>query len=467
MFVSIGDWYSQFRPRSALVRIAQIDLLFHHARFQTLAAPLLALFLLLAFAEDEKTWPAWVWFGCLCTAYAARIVAMFVSGERTDQDPERRLLIYLLGLSVAGFAWAFAPHALAMPGSDAQLIVGIFVGVAVLVGVVGNFLYYRSALIYTLTWIVPTLISLGFVYTAKFESIAWTYTGVVAMFLLYAYKCLEVINLPLGESLELNEALTEEKEKAQASDRAKSDFLAMMSHELRTPLNAVMGYSEIIRDQIFGPNANSRYVEQAARIREAAGLLSELIGDLLELSALQSRGRTLKIELVEPSAIVETAMSLLQDTAAKKRLNIQTEFGDTLPALPVDRRAAVQCLTNILGNAIKYSPEGSDIMVEVSQSDRFIRFRVIDNGPGIPDSEIERITQPFHRGSAAMATQAHGVGLGLSIAENLIKRHNGTLEVMQRPTKGTEVLLAFPVTAGIETELAPQPAADGEIGMRG
>lgn len=449
MLGNIFSKFRQFRPRSELVRRAQIELLLRHTQFQIIAAPGLGLFLVLAFTDPRQTVWAWGWALALGIAYAARLSVVRVATRNGVTDLGFRLKIYLVGLGASGFLWAAAPFAIAPMASDGQLIAGIFVCIVVLVGIVGNFLYHMSAVVYFFTWIVPALISLGFVYTSSFEAFGWSYAGVVAMLLVYAYKCLEVINLPMGETLELNEALVIEKDRAEASDRAKSDFLAMMSHELRTPLNAIMGFSEIIRDQIYGPHSNKKYIEQAGFIREAGGLLSDLISDLLELSALERRGRDLKIEEVEVDSLVTTTLQLLQDTATKRQIVLLPEIPAGLPVLSIDRRAAIQCLTNILGNAIKYSPDLSDIRISAEQTGEFVQIHVHDRGPGIPEAELGRVTEPFRRGAGARSTPAQGVGLGLAIAENLMKRHNGSLEIVSSPADGTTVTLVFPIIADV------------------
>jgi signal transduction histidine kinase len=156
----------------------------------------------------------------------------------------------------------------------------------------------------------------------------------------------------------------------------------MMSHELRTPLNAIMGFSEIIRDQIYVPHSNKKYIELAAFIRQAGGLLSDLISDLLELSALEARGRGLKIEEVEVGGFVRTALQLLQETAAKSQIGLLSDVRDDLPVLSIDRRAAIQCLTNILGNAIKYTPDLSDIRISAEHSGNYVQIHVHDRGAG-------------------------------------------------------------------------------------
>lgn len=450
----ILDRFRKYRPRSALVRQAQIELLLHHTKFQTVLAPAFAVFIALAFADIRNSTPAQLWLVGILATYGLRFLTAFLILRLTAASSDRRITHYLVGLAASGIFWAVAPLVLAPEGSDEQLLVAVFAGVALLVGLVGNFLFYMTALVYTVTWIAPTLVSLGIVYETHFPQLAWTYAGVAFVFLAYAYKCLQVITLPLGETLELNEALTDQKERAVASDRAKSDFLAMMSHELRTPLNAIMGYSEIIRDQVFGPDGGKRNVEHAGRIREAAGLLTDLINDLLELSALQANGRNLQIENVDLGDIVALSVELLKDNADKKGIVILSEIPPDLPPIAMDRRAGIQCLTNILGNAVKYASDDTGILIAARVSERFLEIDVRDTGPGIPASEMQQVIEPFNRGVSAVEARVQGVGLGLSIAQNLMTRHGGSLKVASEVNVGTTVTLAFPLGNKANKEIA-------------
>jgi signal transduction histidine kinase len=440
----------RFRARTDLVRQAQVDQLLRYTRFQSIGAPCLGFFMVAAFSDPEFRTTAWTWIAILLAAYGLRAVAFVVGARLGFGSADYRLKIYIYGMGVAGLVWSVAPHAIGPPGSDAQLLAGIFVCLAVLVGVVGNFLYLQSAVVFVLTWIIPVLVSVWFVFAASFPGFEWTYAAVIIVFLLYAYRCLEVINLPLGEVLELNEELFKQKNRAEASERTKADFLAMMSHELRTPLNAIMGFSEMIRDEVYGPHENKKYAEQATSIREAGGLLSDLIGDLLELSALEARDRDLIPEAVEVKRLVNTSIQLFQDPIEKRRLDLKTHVQSELPDLQVDRRSALQILTNILGNAIKYSPDGGQINIDAKVVGRNVQIHVTDRGAGIPEEELGYITEPFRRGSNGHKTTNQGVGLGLAIAENLMSQNNGSLEIMSSVNEGTTVMLSFPIEAGTD-----------------
>lgn len=256
----------------------------------------------------------------------------------------------------------------------------------------------------------------------------------------------------------------QEKERVLLADRAKSDFLAMMSHELRTPLTAIVGYSEIIRDQVFGPDARDRYVEAAGSVRNAAGLLTDLIDDLLDLSALQARGRAMKIEMLEVPFLIGSALELLQETAAKRSIDIQKKIDSELPAVAVDLRSTIQCLTNILGNAIKYSPDGSEILIQAQQVGDFVEVKIRDKGIGIPEEELSGVTEPFHRAENVMTTPTKGVGLGLSITENLVERQGGHLAIESCPDVGTTVTLSFPISVDSSEEPSDKQPSDVKTG---
>jgi signal transduction histidine kinase len=165
---------------------------------------------------------------------------------------------------------------------------------------------------------------------------------------------------------------------------------------------------------------------------------------------LQARGRVLKIEDLEMPTLIDSAVEMLQDTAMKRQIAIHTDLSPDLPVLAVDLRSTVQCLTNILGNAIKYSPDGSEIFIEAEVSGDFVHIRVRDEGVGIPEAELPSVIEPFHRAGNVMNTTTQGAGLGLSITENLMHRQHGYLEISSSPDEGTMVTLGFPIAPPLD-----------------
>lgn len=386
------------------------------------------------------------------------MVTLFPSGDGGlwGGKASLRFAVFLVALAGAGALWALAPLLLAEKGSTAQVLVALATALAVLMGVLANYLYFWSAAVYTVFWVIPTTAVLGSIYRIHMGDYGWTFVLFAFVIGVYCVKALDLMTVFLADTMALNEALKREKERAEAADRAKSDFLAMMSHELRTPLNAITGYSEIIRDGLYGPDAYERYAEHAGRIRQGAGMLSSMINDMLDLSDLQYGNRQFQIQENSVHGIVETVIELVRSEVDRKGIVIDNLVTDALPTLPADNRAAVQCLTNILGNAVKYSPDGGRIAVSAEADNDSYVISVRDSGPGIAADEVPRIVEAFRRGSSASTSSVDGVGLGLglAIANLLMKRQGGRLEIESRLGEGTTVRLVFP--------LRPVPSRNGE-----
>jgi signal transduction histidine kinase len=206
---------------------------------------------------------------------------------------------------------------------------------------------------------------------------------------------------------ELNVAL----ELLQNANKAKSNFLARMSHELRTPLNAIIGFSQIIKDQRFGDVANERYLEYSTYIFDSGNHLLNLIGDVLDLS---------KIEAGE------------------------LEIHPGLPPLNADRRAVKQMLSNLVSNAIKFTPQGGTVAVYASTTYESVRIDVTDTGIGMTKQETQIALAPFQQVANPFTSDDLGTGLGLPIVKSLIELHNGRLSIISNPRSGTRVTLTFP-----------------------
>ena len=448
-------WLNRYLPESRSVRQAQVALLYRHSRYQTLVAPVYVVFFVVVLTEFTSSWTAAVWTAALLAVYGLRALTLFPSGDAGiwARRSGLRFGIFAVALAAAGLLWAAAPLVLSKDGSTAQVLVALAAGLAVLMGIIANYLYFWSAVVYTVFWVIPMTAVLGSIYQMHMGEMGWTFILFAAVIAFYCLKALDMMTVFLADTMTLNEALHREKERAEAADRAKSDFLAMMSHELRTPLNAITGYSEIIRDGLYGPDAHDRYAEHAGRIRQGAGMLSSMINDMLDLSDLQYGNRQLHIEQNYVRAIVDTVIDLVRSEVERKEIVVDNRVAEDFPLLTADNRAVVQCMTNILGNAVKYSPTGSEISIDAALGDDTIVLSVRDTGPGIAADEVPRIVEAFRRGSSANTSSSDGVGLGLAIANLLMKRQGGRLEIDSRLGEGTTVRLVFPRN--------PAPAANG------
>ncbi|MGH6821090.1 MAG: sensor histidine kinase, partial [Methylocella sp.] len=241
------------------------------------------------------------------------------------------------------------------------------------------------------------------------------------------------------------EKAEDERKKAEDANRAKSAFLATMSHELRTPLNAIMGFSDILKREMFGPLNVEAYRNYADDIHHSGHYLLALINDILDLSRIEAGRQEIQEEPVSVLVAIEEANHLLLMKAEEKSIDVRVEISASLPKLMADRRALNQIAINLLSNAIKFTPSGGSVVIKAARTaSGGLSISVRDNGLGIPAHEIEIAMGAFSRGSYAKKKAIDGAGLGLPIVKGLMEVHGGSIGIMSRPGKGTEVLLDFP-----------------------
>lgn len=239
--------------------------------------------------------------------------------------------------------------------------------------------------------------------------------------------------------------LMQAKMEAEEGTRSKSLFLANMSHELRTPLNAVIGFSEVLAKEIFGPLSNDRYREYADNIQSSGRHLLSLIDDILEYSRLESD----TIELHETEfnllQVAESTKTMLEAKANEKRISFS--LSKTLDIeVRADERKLKQVLINLVNNAIKFTPEKGLITLDLSaDSDSFVSLYVIDNGYGISKDEIKNVMRPFGRTHYSISKSIEGTGLGLPLAKSIVELHGGMLKIKSNAKKpGTTIEIRLP-----------------------
>src|SRR5216684_166541 len=249
----------------------------------------------------------------------------------------------------------------------------------------------------------------------------------------------------LGE-LETSKAISDEaRRRAEAANIAKSRFLAQMSHELRTPLNAILGFSEVMKGEIFGPHQVPAYKEYAGDIHNSGVHLLGLINEILDLSRIEAGRYELNEEPVSLAHVVGECGHLLQMRARNRGLTIHELFETDMPRLWADERAVRQICLNLLGNAIKFTPQGGEIWLKVgwtASGGQYISVK--DTGPGIPEEEIPIVLASFGQGSNSIKSAEQGAGLGLPIAKSLVDLHAGTFTLKSKLRIGTEVIVTFP-----------------------
>lgn len=241
--------------------------------------------------------------------------------------------------------------------------------------------------------------------------------------------------------------LLEARERAEAASRTKSRFLANMSHELRTPLNAIIGFSEMLKLEMFGKLGHARYLEYAHLINESGALLLDLISDILDMSKIEAGKYDLHYERTDIATVMNSTVSLVRPRAEEGGLTLDVCIPANIAAIPLmaDTRALKQILLNLLSNAIKFTPRDGRIQASVATIEGGVRFNVTDTGYGIAKEDLPRLARPFEQVSLDADLSKQGTGLGLALVRSLAELHGGTIGIESDLGRGTSVNVDLPL----------------------
>jgi signal transduction histidine kinase/DNA-binding response OmpR family regulator len=247
-----------------------------------------------------------------------------------------------------------------------------------------------------------------------------------------------------------NQELLRAKEEAERGSKFKDQFLSTMSHELRTPLNAVLGFSDLLADERYG-TLNERQRRYVSHIHTGGKHLLTLISDILDLSKIEAGRMELAIESLSVEAIFVEVLSVMRPLADKKSQGL-TKRAEPGLFVRADSTRFKQVLMNLMGNAIKFTPQGGRIEVAAQMADGKVRVEVRDNGPGIPPQEQERIFEAFYR-LRETGKKTEGTGLGLAITHRLVELHGGDLSLESQVGQGSCFYFCLPVAASVREPL--------------
>lgn len=243
------------------------------------------------------------------------------------------------------------------------------------------------------------------------------------------------------------EELTQSRAQAERASSQKTDFLARVSHEIRTPLNAIIGFSELMMDEKFGPIGNDRYRDYLRDINRSGNHVLDLVNDLLDISKIEAGEQEMSYEAVSLNDTLAETVAMMQPQANRERVIIRSSFASRLPEVVADLRSVRQIALNLLSNAIRYTQAGGQVVVSTAyEASGDVVMRVRDTGIGMTQAEIEQALKPFKQISALKRGRSDGTGLGLPLTKAMVEANRAKFIITSAPGEGTLVEVTFPST---------------------
>jgi PAS domain S-box-containing protein len=235
------------------------------------------------------------------------------------------------------------------------------------------------------------------------------------------------------------------RREAERASATKSDFLARVSHEIRTPLNAIIGFSEVMMEERFGPVGNDRYRQYLKDIHTSGGHLISLINDLLDLSKIEAGKLDLTFASVSINDLTQQCVAIMQTEAGRERIIIRTSLSPKLPQIVADARSLRQIVLNLLSNSIRYTVAGGQVIVSTAITESGdVALRVRDTGIGMSAVDVATALEPFRQVATATRARSGGTGLGLPLTKALAEANRATFHIRSAPNEGTLVEIVFP-----------------------
>jgi len=291
----------------------------------------------------------------------------------------------------------------------------------------------------------PALVSVGPIYDEKNNPTAVSF-----------------ITRDITQQKQIEAELASKNIELERASRLKSEFLANMSHELRTPLTAILGFSSILKQQIFGA-LNPKQQLYTHQINQSGQHLLSLINDVLDLSKVEAGQMRLEVSPIAIHELCEDVLALMSEQAEARKIKIHYTMQPHLPYLMADELRVRQMLLNLLANAIKFSKEETEIGLDVTMQANEVHMTVWDNGIGIPEDKQHLLFKPFQQIDGSLSRRHEGTGLGLALTRRLAELHSGTVEVKSSEGQGSQFTIRLPFNANLLDDVGGYDMPQGSI----
>ena len=404
------------------------------------------------------------WAALLIAASIVRWVHCRRYFERTRAAGEARAWgrTFAFGTVLAGILWGIGTVVLFSPHDAMLMIVLVFLVTGLSAAALTGYTAYLPAFY---GFVLPAVFPFGLclaldgspvhLFTATLLAV-WISVFVYLAYALNAHTIDRVLLL-LGNA-HMADTLRKARDNADEANRAKTRFLANMSHELRTPLNAIIGFSDIMRSEIFGPVGAPKYKQYVSDINRSGSHLLQLINDILDVAKIEVGAQPLNEAVIDLAGTLKQCGQLVEPQARAAGVSLAVDASGRLPALRADPTRFRQIVLNLLSNAIKFTPAGGKVgLSAATEPGGRLLVQVRDTGIGMKPEDVPRALQPFVQLDSAPRGDP-GTGLGLALVKTLAEAHGGTIGIESEPGKGTTVSVRLP-----PERLAPAALIPGEV----
>jgi signal transduction histidine kinase len=400
-------------------------------------------------------WVAWWIPTTLSYVIFTPVIVLIATAERQVMARNRTAIAGAMAVLAVALAVTFIPtdYPLSFIVPLALLIVTLVAEIeGAALGLVMTQLVYTTAIVLGTGPSAVSALALG-----DQLQFAQIFLGILIVVLLPAAAAVTERRKLRDRQREINAALRnselryrEMAQRERSASNAKSEFLASMSHELRTPLNAILGFSEILKSELYGQLGHPKYREYAEDVYRSGAHLLDLINDVLDLSKIDSGKMELRESQFDIAALLDEALALLHGKASG-HVAFQVTLPDRLPEITADRRLIKQVLLNLVSNAVKFTPAGGRITIAAEHlPEAGLKIHVTDTGIGMSAAELETAFAHYGQVDSRIARAQQGTGLGLPISKALAELHGGALLAQSIKGQGTRMTLLLP-----ESRVAP------------